>query len=334
VTAVAATSPQLGFLGVGWIGRNRMESLIETGAATAAAIADPDPELRAAAAAAAPDAALAADLNGLLEHDLDGVVIATPSALHAEQAVRAVAAGLPVFCQKPLGRDAAEAAAVVAAAERADRLLAVDLSYRCTDAARRMKTLLEDGAIGDVFALDLAFHNAYGPDKPWFKRRDLAGGGCLIDLGTHLIDLALWLTGSETARMRSARVLHEGRQLDKQSSAVEDFAVAELELGGAVARLGCSWWLSAGRDCVIEVILYGRDGALALRNVGGSFYDFELRLQRGTQSERLVAPPDDWGGRALRAWAERLTLNRRFDDAAHEYVVLASEIDDIYASAT
>ena len=73
---------------------------------------------------------------------------------------------------------------------------------------------------------------------------------------------------------------------------------------------------------------------LALRNVGGSFYDFELRLQRGTQSERLVAPPDDWGGRALRAWAERLTLNRRFDDAAHEYVVLARVIDDIYASAT
>jgi predicted dehydrogenase len=222
----------------------------------------------------------------------------------------------------------------VAAAERADRLLAVDLSYRCTEAARRVKTLLEDGAIGDVFALDLAFHNAYGPDKPWFKRRDLAGGGCLIDLGTHLIDLALWLTGSETVRVRSARVLHEGRQLDKQTSAVEDFAVAELELGAAVARLGCSWWLSSGRDCVIEVILYGRDGALALRNVGGSFYDFELRLQRGTQSERLVAPPDDWGGRALRAWAERLTLNRRFDDAAHEYVVLASVIDDIYASAT
>jgi predicted dehydrogenase len=334
MSAVIATAPQLGFLGVGWIGRNRMESLIASGAGAAAAIADPDPDLRAAAAAAAPDAALIDDLEGLLGHELDGVVIATPSALHAEQAVRALAAGLPVFCQKPLGRDAAEADAVVAAAERADRLLAVDLSYRYTEAARRMKSLLADGAIGDVFALDLVFHNAYGPDKPWFKRRDLAGGGCLIDLGTHLIDLALWLTGTEAAHVRSARLLHEGRQLDKPGAAVEDFALAELELGGAVARVACSWWLPAGRDCVIEVVLYGRDGALALRNLGGSFYDFELRLQRRTQSELLVAPPDDWGGRALCAWADRLTVDRRFDHAAREYVALAKAIDDIYASAT
>ena len=334
MTALAATTPQLGFLGVGWIGRNRMESLIASGAGAVAAIADPDPDLRAAAAAAAPDAALADDLDSLLDHELDGVVIATPSALHAEQAVRTVAAGLPVFCQKPLGRDAAEAAAVVAAAERADRLLVVDLSYRYTEAAQRMKSLLADGAIGDLFALDLVFHNSYGPDKPWFKHRDLAGGGCLIDLGTHLVDLALWLSGSETAQVRSARVLQAGKQLDKQSSAVEDFAVAELEVGGGIARIACSWWLAAGRDCVIEVVLYGRDGALALRNVGGSFYDFELRLQRSTQSERLVVPPDDWGGRALRAWADRLTLDRRFDHAAHDYVALAKVIDDIYASAT
>jgi hypothetical protein len=85
---------------------------------------------------------------------------------------------------------------------------------------------------------------------------------------------------------------------------------------------------------VIEASLYGRHGALALRNVGGSFYDFEARLQRGTQSELLVSPPDDWGGRALRAWAERLRSDRSFDRAAREYVALAEVIDDIYATAT
>jgi predicted dehydrogenase len=334
VTPVATHMPKLGFLGVGWIGRSRMQSLLAAGSATAAAIADPDPELRAAAAADAPEAVQAADFASLLAADLDGVVIATPSALHAEQAVTALGAGLPVFCQKPLGRDAAEAGAVVSAAERADRLLGVDLSYRHTEGIVRMKELLAEGAVGDVHAIELVFHNAYGPDKPWFTRRDLAGGGCLIDLGTHLVDLALWLTGSTTAAVRSSRVLRHGKPLDMTGSEVEDFALAELELDGALARLACSWWLPAGRECVIEVVLYGRDGALALRNVGGSFYDFEARLQRGTQSELLAAPPDDWGGRALRAWTERLAANRRFDRAAHEYVVVSELIDEIYRSAT
>ena len=75
------------------------------------------------------------------------------------------------------------------------------------------------------------------------------------------------------------------------------------------------------------------DGALALRNVDGSFYDFEARLQRGTQSEVVAVPPDDWGGRALHAWASRLTGDPAFDPMAHEYTALAQVIDDIYALA-
>jgi predicted dehydrogenase len=334
VSAVATRVPRLGFLGVGWIGRIRMQSLLAGGSAVAAAIADPDPELRAAALEDAPEAVEGEDLPALLACDLDGVVIATPSALHAEQAVTALAAGLPVFCQKPLGRDAQEAGAVVAAAERADRLLGMDLSYRHTEAVRRIREQLLAGAIGDVHALELVFHNAYGPDKPWFKRRDLAGGGCLIDLGTHLVDLALWLTGAEIAKVRSARVLREGKVLDTSGDAVEDFALAELDVGGAVARLACSWWLPAGTECVIEVVLYGREGALAMRNVGGSFYDFEARLQRGTKSELLSAPPDDWGGRALREWSDRLTISRHFDRAAREYGAVSQVIDEIYRSAS
>jgi predicted dehydrogenase len=43
-----------------------------------------------------------------------------------------------------------------------------------------------------VFAVDLVFHNAYGPDKPWFYDPELSGGGCVMDLGVHLVDLALW----------------------------------------------------------------------------------------------------------------------------------------------
>ena len=334
-----ATLPRLGFLGVGWIGRNRMEALAREGLAQVAAVADPQAEALEAAAAVAPEAGRAGSLEELLEHDLDGVVIATPSALHAEQAVATLERGLAVFCQKPLARDAAETRRVLEAARAADRLLAVDLSYRHVEAVRAAHERVASGAIGALHTLDLVFHNAYGPDKPWFTDPELAGGGCLIDLGTHLVDLALWLTGSvvplssisgqrnhaievETAR---ARALH-GHE-------VEDFATAELALGEVRTRLACSWFAPAGRDCAFECTAWGSEGAVSVRNVGGSFYDFRAELWRGTGSQTLAEPPDAWGGRAIGAWAERLRSHRGYDPAADELEQVAETIDSIYREA-
>src|SRR3954447_8609666 len=138
------TRPRIGFLGVGWIGRHRMRALAESGAAEVAAIADPTPESLEDAARDAPGARVAGDLDELLDAGLDGIVIATPSALHADQAVAALEAGLAVFCQKPLGRTAAETTRVVRAARTADRLLGVDLSYRFTEAAQAVRSRIAD----------------------------------------------------------------------------------------------------------------------------------------------------------------------------------------------
>ncbi|MBR7513789.1 Gfo/Idh/MocA family oxidoreductase, partial [Mycobacterium tuberculosis] len=80
----------------------------------------------------------------------DGIVIATPSALHAEQSIRALDAGAAVFCQKPLGRTAAEVRAVVDAARNADRLLGLDLSCRHTEAMRRIRALIQAGELGRI----------------------------------------------------------------------------------------------------------------------------------------------------------------------------------------
>lgn len=189
------TRPKLGFLGVGWIGRHRMEAMLATGAVEAAAISDPSPEMVAEAQKLAPEAAVVDSLGAMLALGLDGVVIASPSALHASQSIEALEAGCAVFCQKPLGRSAAEARAVVDAARRADRLLSVDFSYRFTAGMQQIAPLVRDGALGHVHAIDLTFHNAYGPDKPWFYDPALSGGGCVMDLGVHLVDLALWTLG-------------------------------------------------------------------------------------------------------------------------------------------
>ncbi len=152
--------PRLGFLGTGWIGRHRMEAIVETGAVEVVGIADPSPDMTAEAQKLAPEAALADGIEGLLALDLDGLVIATPSALHAEQSIAALESGVAVFCQKPLGRTAAEARAVVDAARAADRLLSVDFSYRFQEGTRRVAELVRSGSLGRVFAADLVFHNA------------------------------------------------------------------------------------------------------------------------------------------------------------------------------
>jgi predicted dehydrogenase len=274
---------------------------------------------------------VAARFEDLIAMDLDGVVIATPSAQHAQQAIAALDAGLAVFCQKPLGRDARETAAVLDAARRADRLLGVDLSYRGVEALRAARAAVASGELGTVHTLDLVFHNAYGPDKPWFTDRALAGGGCLIDLGTHLVDLALWLTGARAARVRTARVLHRGGAVPAE--AVEDFATAELEVGGAVARVSCSWFLPAGRDCAFEATAWGTEGTVSVTNVGGSFYDFRAERFAGTRRELLAEPPDAWGGRAIGDWARQLAADRSYDPAADELQGLADAIDAIYAQA-
>ncbi|HET8750831.1 MAG TPA: Gfo/Idh/MocA family oxidoreductase, partial [Sphingomicrobium sp.] len=184
---------RLGFVGTGWIGRNRMEALLATGECVAAAICDPDPEMAEKAKELAPLALETDSLDAMLALDLDGVVIATPSAMHTEQCIRAFEAGVAVFCQKPLGRNAAEVEAAMHAAKRADRLLGVDLSYRRTAATQAIRERIRSGDLGKIFAADLTFHNAYGPGAGWFRNPKLSGGGCLIDLGVHLVDLALWL---------------------------------------------------------------------------------------------------------------------------------------------
>ena len=241
---------KLGFLGTGWIGRHRMAAMLDTGLATAVAICDPSADCLADAAVLAPNAVRVRSLKEMLALDLDGIVIATPSALHAVQSVQVLEAGVAVFCQKPLGRDLAETQGVIDAARKADRLLGVDLSYRHTDAMRAIAPLVAGGDLGKVFAVDLTFHNAYGPDKPWFYDPAQSGGGCVVDLGVHLVDLALWALGFPEVTDVSATLLSAAAPL--KSGLVEDYAVASFVAGGVSVRLGCSWRLHAGRDAVIE----------------------------------------------------------------------------------
>ena len=268
--------PRLGFLGTGWIGRHRMAAMVATGGVDAVAVCDPSPECIAEAATIAPTIHIVDSLDAMLALDIDGVVIATPSALHADQSIQAFQAGKAVFCQKPLGRTAAEVDAVIAAARAADRLLGVDLSYRHTAGMEAIAGLIREGTLGDVFAIDLTFHNAYGPDKPWFYDPAQSGGGCVVDLGVHLVDLALWALGFPKATEAQAALYAGGQPLHPGS--VEDYASASFKAGGTNVRLTCSWRLHAG-----PLMRRYLDGYLPMQaRLAFQWPEGLLRLQRTT----------------------------------------------------
>ena len=328
---MAERLPRLGFLGLGWIGQHRLQALLEANACEVAVVADPSPEVQQKMRELAPGAELVNDLQGLLPHQLDGVVIATPSALHAEQALALLDRRIAVFCQKPLARTAAESRQIVEAARRADRLLGCDLSYRHTEAMRRIRHAVAEGEIGEVYAVDLVFHNAYGPNKGWARDMKLAGGGCAIDLGTHLVDMALWTLAFPQVTAVRSRLYAHGKRLAPGSDEVEDYAVAEFDLAtGTVVRLACSWEISAGRDAIIEAHFHGSRGGASMRNRDGSFFDFVAERYEHTRRIPLAEPPDAWGGRAVVEWARLLAAGERYSPSIEPVVQTAAVLDAIY----
>ncbi|HEX4665732.1 MAG TPA: Gfo/Idh/MocA family oxidoreductase [Chthoniobacterales bacterium] len=326
----ATRKPRLGFLGVGWIGANRLAALAKSDLVEIAAVADPVADLVEKATAHAPEVMRFSRLEELLECGLDGVVIATPSAQHAAQSIAALERGFSVFCQKPLGRNRAEVERVIDAGRTADRLIGVDLSYRFTRALQSIRQLVRSGELGEVFAVDLVFHNAYGPDKSWFYDPAQSGGGCLIDLGIHLVDAALWILESPIVRA-DGRLYCKGKRLKGRRDLCEDYATARLEsAAGTILDLACSWNLHAGCDAVIEAACYGAEGGAAMRNLDGSFFHFTAERFTRTGRETLTEPSDDWMGRAALDWAQRLSQSARYDSEIERLLEVSAVLDSIY----
>jgi len=323
--------PKLGFLGVGWIGRNRMEVIAQNQVAEIAYISDTVPINAEEALKTAPQAKTANALEEMLTPEIDGIVIATPSALHADQAIAALKAGKAVFCQKPLGRNREETQQVVAAAREANKFLGVDLSYRYTQAMQAVHQVIQSGELGTIYGVELTFHNAYGPDKPWFYDPKLSGGGCVIDLGVHLVDLALWCLNFPEVEKVNSSLFSKGQRITAVDNIVEDYATASINLKtGTHVELTCSWNLPAGQEAIISAVFYGTNGGVAFKNTGGSFYDFVAERYYGTQTQTLCSPPDEWSGRAGVVWANRVAAGEAYNPEAEEFVKVAEVLDLIY----
>ena len=145
------------------------------------------------------------DWRAIVERkDIDLIDIASPNDTHAEIAIAAARAGKMVTCEKPLGRTAAEAQAMVSAAEGAGVANMVWYNYRRVPAVVLLKTLIDDGRLGRIFHYRAQFLQDWtisrdlpqGGEGLWRLDAGVAGSGVTGDLLAHCIDTALWLNGS------------------------------------------------------------------------------------------------------------------------------------------
>jgi myo-inositol 2-dehydrogenase/D-chiro-inositol 1-dehydrogenase len=184
----------IGLIGCGRIARSvHLKILRNTPAVRITAIAEPDTNTHSEARHLAPDACLSTHYDSLLARDdVDAVLLALPTGQHAEAALAAFAAGKHVYLEKPLATNLADAETVLEAWRRADRVGMIGFNYRFNQLCRRARELLRQGALGELIAVRSVFSSAMRPLPPW-KTRRATGGGVLLDLASHHIDLVRFL---------------------------------------------------------------------------------------------------------------------------------------------
>lgn len=131
---------------------------------------------------------------------LDAVDICTPNYLHSIIAVDALEHGINVFCEKPDAVSVSEAEKMKAAAEKSGKVLMVMRNNRYRGISDYLKKFISDGKMGEIYAARCGWQRRRGiPGKGgWFTTKEQSGGGPLIDLGVHMIDLSMWLMGNPT----------------------------------------------------------------------------------------------------------------------------------------
>lgn len=189
---------------------------------------------------------------------LDAVDICTPNDLHSVIAIDALNAGLNVFCEKPDAKNVEEAEKMKAAAEKNGKLLMVMRNNRYWLTSEFLKKYIADGKMGNIYAAKCGWQRRRGiPGKGgWFTTKERSGGGPLIDLGVHMIDLAIWLMGNPRPVSVSGATYTKFANSDVSDSAnssfgdkVEDgtFDVEDLAMGfirfdnGACMQIEFSW---------------------------------------------------------------------------------------------
>jgi myo-inositol 2-dehydrogenase / D-chiro-inositol 1-dehydrogenase len=227
---------RVGIVGAGWIAREHRRVLDSVPEAELAAVCDVDLE-RARTLAAGTGARTYVDWRDLLDReDLGALIVCTPPRSHREPATAAMSHGLPVYLEKPIARTLADAAEIVAAAGRAGTVCAVGYQWHALDLLDDLPGLLAGQQIG------LLVGTSIGPtqSRPWFVDMR-AGGGNLLERGSHHLDLARAVAG-EVVRVQAAATRVRLAGGGTEAGDIDDALTIMLELAsGALATVVVAW---------------------------------------------------------------------------------------------
>ena len=178
------------------------------------------------------------DIEELLEIEgLDAVIVATPNHLHEIHVISALKAGLHVLSERPLALTTRGVERIVAASEKAERIVMVANNHRFRHDAQTLDAFLRGGELGKVVAVRAGAYRRRAAVAPWRLRRPEAGGGAFLELGLPLLDLAGWLTDFPRV-VRVSASMDRGRG----ANAVEESAIVFIECqGGFTVTLDTRW---------------------------------------------------------------------------------------------
>ena len=217
----------------------------------------------------------AADL--LADPEIDAVSIALPTFLHAPVAIAALNAGKHVLLDKPFAMNSTEAAEIASAAASAGVVFTVAMNQRFRAEAQTVKALIERGEIGEIYHAEAYWCRRSGIPAfgTWFGDKTRSGGGTLLDIGVHVLDLCLYLLGDfDIASVTGAtyskfgnRGLGEGgwgaSDPGERVFDVDDLASAFIKLkSGTSILLNASWARHQPTTSVMGVDLYGTEGGI------------------------------------------------------------------------
>lgn len=211
----------------------------------------------------------------LANPEIDAVSIATPNAMHKQPAIEAFRAGKHVLLEKPMAMNADECREIIRAQRESGKLLQIGLNWRFSGPARFMKEYIENGQMGSIYyARAMALRRRGVPGWGVFIDKEQQGGGPLIDIGVHILDLVLYLMGSPKPVSASARAYqamgtnpkywNAWGDYDRTKFTVEDFAVGFIRFeNGASVTLESSFMANLQKE-IFGAHLFGTESGASL----------------------------------------------------------------------
>jgi len=281
-------------------------------------------------AGTAPDTTGYADLDAMLDDAaVEAVWVAGPNHLHADLAQRCLEAGRHVLVEKPIATSAARAAALTELAAERDRCLGVDYQHRFRPGHRWMREAIAEGAVGTPYLVRIHrnWRYPYYPDMPatiagsWRESAAESGGWALNDIGSHLVDLSLWLLG-RPGRLAFARTAnHRFADVEAEDSAVLVIDAEAPDASPATIVIDTSNALDSFPGTV-EV--FGSDGWI---RADGTFDDDALVRRSAGDELRFATTAADVYRASLEDFADRVAGNDALGATGRDATVTTAIIE-------